>query len=253
MYLMYVDESGDAGLVNSPTRYFVLTGIVVHELRWREWLDAMIAYRSRMRSAFGLLMREEIHAGRMLTRPGNLVKIRRNDRLTILRHFLDEMSQLGYLNIINVVVDKQGKPQTYDPFERAWQALIQRFENTINHNNFNGPRNADDRGIIFCDETDEAALRRIIRKMGVYNPIPNQFGIGYRLLPLNHVIEDPSLRKSHQSYLIQAADVAAFSLYQYYNPSSYIRKKGAKNYFLRLDLILCKVASPRNPFGIVEL
>ena len=33
MYLMYVDESGDSGLVNSPTRYFVLTGMVVHELR----------------------------------------------------------------------------------------------------------------------------------------------------------------------------------------------------------------------------
>ena len=32
MFLMYVDESGDAGLVGSPTRYFVLTGLVVHEL-----------------------------------------------------------------------------------------------------------------------------------------------------------------------------------------------------------------------------
>ena len=29
---MYVDESGDVGLVGSPTRYFVLVGLVVHEL-----------------------------------------------------------------------------------------------------------------------------------------------------------------------------------------------------------------------------
>ena len=35
MFLMYVDESGDCGLQNSPTRYLVLTGLVIHELRWQ--------------------------------------------------------------------------------------------------------------------------------------------------------------------------------------------------------------------------
>jgi len=29
---MYVDESGDPGLVGSPTEHFLLTGLVVHEL-----------------------------------------------------------------------------------------------------------------------------------------------------------------------------------------------------------------------------
>ncbi len=45
MYLMYVDESGDIGLTGSPTRYFVLTGLVLHELRWRQTLDELIAFR----------------------------------------------------------------------------------------------------------------------------------------------------------------------------------------------------------------
>lgn len=31
MYFMYVDESGDPGMLVSPTRYFVLSGLVVHE------------------------------------------------------------------------------------------------------------------------------------------------------------------------------------------------------------------------------
>jgi Protein of unknown function (DUF3800) len=39
MYLMYVDESGDPGLNNSPTRYFTLTGMVVHEQRWHETVN----------------------------------------------------------------------------------------------------------------------------------------------------------------------------------------------------------------------
>lgn len=177
MFLMYVDESGDAGQVNSPTRYFVLTGMVVHELRWHNALNAFVSFRQRMRDKFGLKLREEIHAGAMLSHPGPLVRIKRNDRLTIIRHFLDELASLGYVSFINVCVDKLGKPNGYDPFAKGWQALIQRFENTLNHRNFPGPANPDDQGAIFCDETDDVALRRLYRKMRAYNPVPNQIGV----------------------------------------------------------------------------
>lgn len=174
---MYVDESGDSGLVNSPTRYFVLTGMVVHELRWHNAPNAFVSFRQRMRDKFGLKLREEIHAGAMLSHPGPLVRIKRNDRLTIIRHFLDELASLGYVSFINVCVDKLGKPNGYDPFAKGWQALIQRFENTLNHRNFPGPANPDDQGAIFCDETDDVALRRLYRKMRAYNPVPNQIGV----------------------------------------------------------------------------
>jgi hypothetical protein len=80
MHLMYVDESGDSGTNNSPTRYFVLSGLVVHELRWHETLNRLVAFRRRMRTQFGLQMREEIHAGPMLTNPGKLARIPRNNR-----------------------------------------------------------------------------------------------------------------------------------------------------------------------------
>jgi hypothetical protein len=255
MYFMYVDESGDSGLHNSPTRYFVLTGMVVHELRWHEALNRLVSFRERMRTQFGLQMREEIHAGTMLSRPGNLIRIKRNDRLTIIRFFLDELASMSFLNFINVRVDKHGKPPGYDPFEKGWEALIQRFENTLRWRNFPRPKNFQDIGIIFSDAADEAALRRIYRRMRVHNPIPNMrafFTGGYRQLPLTRVAEDPNIRHSHHSYFIQAADTAAFALYQRYAPSAYVQKKGARNYFLRLDPVLCKVAS-KGPYGIVEL
>src|SRR5262245_62058296 len=110
MYIMYADESGDAGLANSPTRYFILSGMVVHELRWHETLSRLVDFRLRIRSRFGLLMKDEIHAGKMITRPGPLVRIRRNDRLAIIRHFLDELAGMTFINFINVRVDKHGKP-----------------------------------------------------------------------------------------------------------------------------------------------
>lgn len=259
MYFMYVDESGDSGPVsNSPTRYFVLTGIVVHDLSWHEALKRLVSFRQRMRTTFGLQMREEIHAGPMISRPGRLARIKRNDRLTIIRLFLDELASMTYLSIINVRVDKQGKPDEYDPFERAWEALIQRFENTLRWRNFPRPKNllGQDVGMIFCDAADEARLRSLYRRMRAYNPIPNKqtfFGGGYRQMPLTRIAEDPTIRQSQHSYFIQAADTAAFALYQYYAPSTYVRKKSARNYLLRLAPVLCKVASKNHKQGIVEL
>lgn len=94
MYLMYVDESGDTGVDNSPTQFFVLSSLIVHELRWVACIDQLIAFRRRMRDTFGLKMNDEIHAAALIRGPGKLAEIRRNDRLTILRMFADEIANL---------------------------------------------------------------------------------------------------------------------------------------------------------------
>ncbi len=255
MYMMYVDESGDPGLTGSPTRYFVLSGLIVHELRWRDYLDQLIEFRRRMQRTFGLRLREEIHAAAFINRPGSVVRIPRNDRLTILRAFTNELASMPHISIINVVVDKQGKAADYDVFVMAWKVLIQRFSNTIAYRNFPGPVNSDECGMIFPDKTDVKELTQLVRQMRRYNPIPQQpqFGLGYRNLMVTNIIEDPSFRDSSHSYFIQAADLAAFLLYQKLKPSSYIRRKSAHNYFDRLDPILCKVATNRDAQGIVRI
>lgn len=257
MYLMYVDESGDCGLVNSPTRYFALSGLVIHELRWRTYLTQLIEFRRRMRVQHDLKLREEIHVSRMIGRaPGAWGHIPKYGRLAVYRKLLDEIATLQDFNIINVIVDKQGKADGYDVFEGAWTALIQRFENTIQHHNFPGPRNADERGMIFPDRTDDLKLTKLVRRMRYYNPVPGMQAMGYggyRNLLMSYVIGDPKFRLSHMSYFIQAADAVAFALYQYLQPNSYVRKKSASKYFLRLDPVLCKVAARFDPLGIVRL
>jgi Protein of unknown function (DUF3800) len=251
LFLMYVDESGDPGIAGSPTRYFILTGVVIHELRWKDTLETILQFRKDMKVKFGLKLREEIHAAKFINSPGSLIRIKKNDRLTILRSFADLLAFMPDLSIINVVIDKKGK--TGDIFELAWKTLIQRFENTISHRNFPGPVNQDERGLIFPDATDVRKLRGLIRKMRQYNPIPNQGGGGYRNLQLSKVIEDPNFRNSDESYLIQAADLVAYLLYQNLTPNAYMRKKSGNNYFNRLDPVLCKVASTADPQGIVRL
>lgn len=255
MYLMYVDGSGDSGLQNAPSRYYILTGLVVHELRWQQYFDQIVDFRRRMRASFGLRLADEIHASAMMTKPGPLVRIKRNDRLTILRAFADELASMPDISFIQVVIDKQGKPLGYDVFQMAWKALLQRFENTIVYRNFPGPANPDEKGVLYSDNTDNRRVTQVLRQVRRYSPVPNQprFGIGYRNLLVRNLVEDPTFRDSRHSYFIQAADLCAYLLKQYLGHRSYFKKKGARSYFRRLDPVLCKVASSADPLGVVRL
>ena len=255
MYLMYVDESGDCGLVGSPSRHFVLAGLVVHELRWQDVLDALLSFRRNMRLKFGLRLREELEASHLITRPGELIRIKRNDRLTIIREFADCLGGIPDVSLIVVIVDKTDKVPPYDVFGMAWKTLIQRFENTVSRRNFPGPANPDDRGTLFPDHTDDKKLTALLRQMRYYNPVPHQesFGAGYRDLRISRIIEDPNFRDSHHSYFIQAADTAAYLVYQNLAPNKYMREKSGTNYYKMLEPILCKVASSSDPMGFVRL
>jgi hypothetical protein len=65
--------------------------------------------------------------------------------------------------------------------------------------------------------------------------------------------EDPFFKDSRTSYFIQAADLAAYLLYQRLAPSSFARKHQIGKYFNYLGPVLCRVASPVDPHGIVRL
>ena len=247
-------ESGDPGLTGSPTQHFVLSGLVMHELRWREFMDQVLAFRKRMKATYGLGVRDEIHAAEFV-RSSSSIGLPRHIRFLVLRHFAVELARMNWLSVTNVVVDKTGKPLGYDVFESAWKVLFQRFENTLAYRNFPGPQNPDDLGIVICDDTNGGKLSKLMRRMGSYNPIPNQqhAGMGYRNMPIRKVIEDPNLRDSKDSYPIQAADLCAYLLFQHLKPNSFMKKKGGQNLFKQLEPILNKRASNKNSLGIVML
>ncbi len=254
MYLVYVDESGDVGQQPGSTRYFALSGLVVHELEWHSSLELVLDFRRDLRVRYGLKLREEIHAAKFIHHPGELQRIRKDLRLRILREVLDfQALNLKSINIINIVIDKQGKSANFDVFNYAWMVLLQRFENTMLYKNFPGPQNPKDYGLVVADRTDEKKLRLLARKLRRYNPVPQAGGGGYKMFPNQTLIEDPVHRDSVHSYLIQLADVNAYFLYQKILPNGYIQKKGARNWFDRLDPVLCKVACKTHPQGIVRL
>ena len=254
MYLMYVDESGDVGLENSPTRYFILSAIIVHELRWQNVLTSLVDFRRQLRDHKGLKLREEIHSTDFINKPGELKRIRRNDRLDILKKCIDWLDEQRDINIFSVVVDKEGKSR--DIFEFAWNVLAMRFENTLSHGNFSGPRNADDKGIILSDNTEGEKLRKLIRKMRHFNSVPNQrdnYGEGYRNMKINYIIEDPVFRDSQHSFLHQMTDVLAYCLRQEYEPNNYMRRKGGHRFYSRLQNVVVTRVTRANDRGVVEV
>lgn len=230
MFLVYVDESGDTGLVNSPSNYFCLSAIVVHESHWQTTLNSVIGFRKELRASYGFKLREEIHCSHFIHKPAEFQRIAKSMRLRLLRDVIDFQANLSNYQIINVVVNKKNKPIGSDIFNLAWQTLIQRIENTLQYRNFIGSTNIQDTAMLFVDKTDEVKLRNLTRKMRRYNPVPNSFnlGAGYRILPTKLIIEDAIHKDSAHSYFIQLADVNAYFLSQKFQPNQYIKRKGGK-------------------------
>ena len=253
MFLVYVDESGDTGLVNSPSNYFCLSAIVVHESHWQTTLNSVIGFRKELRASYGFKLREEIHCSHFIHKPGDFQRIPKSLRLRLLRDVIDFQASLLNYQIVNVVVNKKNKSLNSDIFSLAWQTLIQRIENTLYHHNFIGSNNATDSALLFVDKTDEIKLRNLTRRMRRYNPVPNSFnlGSGYRMMPTQWVIEDAIHRDSAHSYFIQLADVNAYFLGQKFFTNQYVTKKGGRNYLDRLMPVLLKQASKSHPLGIV--
>jgi hypothetical protein len=256
MYLMYVDESGDPGLVGSPKRYFILSGVVVHESKWRPVIERLVEFRRRMKGLYGMPQTVEFHAAQLMARTGkHLSHIPKHHRLGIVRAYVSELAQIQDLRLINVVVDKQSKPPGFDVYEVAWKALIQRFENTLNAKNFPGGSTPPDMGAILPDDGQTDRLRHLLRKMRAYNPIPTRYPSpsGYLNLPLRHVIEDPLHRDSRHSYYVQSADLVSWVLQQHLDPSVFVKKRSGQNYFQHLAPICLRQASPGHSQGVVML
>jgi hypothetical protein len=250
MYLMYVDESGDTGMSEGSSPYFCLSGLVIHESKWREFIDYLINHRRVLNSVYNLPMRAEIHSSEYIRK--NIYNIEKYNRLSILRNTIDEISKIDYISITSVVIQKQGKPHDLDVLNIAWGTLFQRFENTLKHGNFPGSYSKSS-GIIITDAVAGNGLIRLMRKMSRHNYIPSSIGSAPRNLPITRIIEDPSGRDSKVSLPIQICDVIAYFLMQKFSANSYIKRKSATNYYDRLLPILNTKASRSNKFGIVIL
>lgn len=243
MYLVYVDESGDVGTVNSPSQNFVLSGMVFHESNWLPFLNDIILFRKALKAKYGLKLKDEIHASEFINgRPVCRAYINRYDRLMILKECLDYLNSKNFISIVTLKYEKTQARVNSDVFEEAWTWFIQRIENTVLYGNFPGSLKQDN-AILIPDNSDVAKLNGITRKMRRFNPVNNAvtYASGSRMMPLKTVIKDPIFRDSKNSYFHQLVDVVAYFARQNFECNNYIKNRGARRYY---ELRLTNITNP---------
>jgi hypothetical protein len=259
-YFMYVDESGDPGSLDpsqpdgqQPSGHYILSGLILPVHRWNDYLRLLADHRRSVNRDFGYPVRTELKGSELINPRGNiklktLTRYRRVDlykqALSLAANDLDEAKLLSIH--VNKRNPKYGSTSSTRDLEGwAWECFVQRYETFLRVN-------GNSQGIIFADDTNEVKIRRIVRRMRHINYIPSRYG-GSRSIPLAHVIEDPVMRDSRQSYFIQIADLAAHALYRKLYPKGSYRRYNVDKLFDLLEPILLHEASRSDPQGIVHL
>jgi hypothetical protein len=218
MYLAYLDESGDPGLVRSPTTHFVLSCVLVHDTRWLETLDQVIDLRRRLRDSLRIPTRAEIKAAHFKVGKGvfRQVVYPIDFRMTVLRALLTWQQRLP-IKVFAIAIDKAAADaRGAEPREAAWRFALQRIHTFCRKAGTTGAR-----AMIFPDEGHGYFIRRLMRRLRRYHTVPAFWGPGHFHINLDRIIEDPNDRSSALSYLAQLADWNAYAAHrsQYVAPS----------------------------------
>jgi hypothetical protein len=244
---MYVDESGDPGLNHYGSPFFILSGLIVPQDEWPKYLDRLKTLRRSIKSSYGLLLREEIHASELIriNKLKSYSAIKKTDRIQILKQYCSQIPIIfDTAKVINICLKKTDFQNAQDVQITAWSRLIQRFDTYLK-------KSTKDKGMIISDEVNSFGIMQLLRKMRVYNYTPSHYGPPYNT-PADSIIEDLVQRNSMHSYFIQTADVIAHLLYRKEVPKGSLKKFGIEHYFDLLEPVLLKEASKSDPLGIVR-
>jgi hypothetical protein len=210
MFLAYLDESGDSGIDGSPTRFFVLSCVLVHESAWLDSLDSLIALRRALRETYDIPTRPEIKARHFHNGRGPLRHLRwsQADRMELFRRVLCQVGDSLNFRVFGIAIDKvPARKRGWEARMAAWTFALQRIERfTVEHKR--------DWAMIFPDEGHGYFIRKRLRHMRRFHAIPGFFGRQMRKVPTRRIIEDPNERASQDSYFVQLADWAAYAAHR---------------------------------------
>jgi uncharacterized protein DUF3800 len=205
--LAYVDESGNTGNAAAGGSLTYSLGCVLVEAdRWPSAFDQLLTFRRRLRDRFDIPMRAEIKANYLIRNSGDMrsVGLSPGERYVVYRAHM-RVLQLLPARAFAVVLPKSRHPN-FSPtevFDTAWEALLQRLSNTSRIE-----------GVTFAvlhDEGENDAIRRWVRRARRYLTAGSAFGTGTLSNPARLLVDDPTARKSHQSYFVQMADLIAYA------------------------------------------
>lgn len=245
MHILYVDESYD-------DRKFVMTALCVEDVAWRQTFDAIKAFRRELKTAWGIRISSELHAKVFVRDCSDNVstrKLSQAERRLIFEQVLNCMAGLQIV-LLNVCLEVPRWGSTNKAHAIAVERLANRVQTMM--------RATGSHAIVVFDEGKEAEIRKTVRRMNVFNPIPSAYGswdggAGYKNIVLDRFIEDVWFKESKRSYFLQLVDFAAWALLKAEVPTTpFITKFGYETMHAHLHQICFRPASRRDPLGIVR-
>ena len=260
-YIMYVDESGDAGrtpVKGSSTDYFALTGLVFSIDNWAVNFRSFVELKKYLKEEHRLKYYHEIHAHAIVAHEPTYryMALKRTDIIALLEAVLKSIAALVDVRVINIYFYKKKLAANLGTFtdfqEMAWNRLATRYQKFLEaagHGEY---------GLIIPDRSREAMLTRALRKWRQYNPQFNPVTRRQDNIILDRIIEDPFFKDSNQTPFLQYADVACYTLMM---REAVLRRGPGRKQFRRLkalDLfnivkpICLKAAATADADGIVR-
>lgn len=205
VYICYFDESGDSGVKNVYSRWFVLNCLAVHETDWLSTLNALVGLRKDLRNTYGILPSRELKGADFRNGRGAFagLGLGRPARMDIYRQIMNYQSALS-IRTFSVAVRKVGAQERgWEPRYCAWTFAFQRLHTMCSKDN--------DYCSVYPDEGHGFFIRKRIRSMRRFHHVPKYYGPGNLPLPVDRILEDPNDRRSQDSYFIQMADLNAYA------------------------------------------
>lgn len=238
MHLIYIDDSADEKLA-------LYSALAIPVEQWRESFALVKEFRKELRQNYGIYVTKELHAWKFVSGRGDISDrvVTKFQRASIFNQTLGLITQLPGVRLFNTVFPKS-------QMMRAYERLMNRINRSLlawgSH------------GILICDRGNELAYTQLVRKMGVYNPIPSAFGTSWssgaawKNVPINRIVEDPFFKPSDQSFFIQLCDFSAYALLRRENPLESKSRYGLDRSFDILAPILVREANRKDPDGIIR-
>lgn len=203
MYLLYVDESG---LPKGSDEYFVVAGLAIHE---EDCYPLAMSLESLQRRKFGAQNAKlELHASRMWSGRHEWARVAQPSRQGLLRavnhHLATWQSTAGRApRFFAVAVHKRSFPVR--TLERAHEQLFSRFDEFLTRQYRAGEAH---RSLVIADDSSYEGLIQTL--------VPKWKSLGTRMGRLHSFADVPLFVDSRASRLVQAADLVAWSVWQYY-------------------------------------
>jgi hypothetical protein len=249
MYFLYVDESGDCGKFNhetpqkSGTKYFILSGLLVHDSKWKIALDTLKAFRKKIAREGFLAYDVEFHCAEMIdphkTRAYTSISVK--DRWVLIEEFAEVIGQQKAFQNITVVIDKtstQLLPSQY--LTAAIDAMYLAFDEFL--------KSKQENGLVFLDRANEKLINTHVRTIlgtGVSQAAP--------AIRIGWIIEDPIFKNSSDSFFVQASDLCAYTAKEFCFPLTARKKFQADRIFSRKIGSSIFKSLKANKNGIIEL